>query len=88
MRYIKNYTDYILESKNNYNWSVFFLSILDYITNKKTRAKLEQLLIRDIFSNANDFLYTDDIKTYSQLPTSKKFDMIMDIKYNSYLVEE
>ena len=88
MRYIKNYTDYILESKINYNWNDFFLSILDDITDKKSRAKLEQLLVRDIFSNANEFLYTDDIKTYSQLPSIKKFDMLMDIKYNSYMVEE
>ncbi len=88
MRYIKNYTTYLFENKNTFNWSGLFTNMFEPITNKKHKAKLEQLLMRDIFSKANNFLDNDDKKIYPQLSTSKKFDMLMDIKYNQDMIGE
>ncbi len=88
MRYIKNYTTYLFENKNTFNWSELFTNMFEPITNKKHKAKLEQLLMRDIFSKANNFLDNDDKKIYPQLSTSKKFDVLMDIKYNPDMIGE
>ncbi len=87
MRYIKNFKEFlILEKKNIYQWSAFFNNILKDIVDVKKKEKVEQLLVKDIFNNANIIIDNDDKKEYSQSPTEKKFIFLMQQKYNGYMI--
>lgn len=96
MRYIKNYTEFLItENKiNDLKWNNFFLSFLSRIDEPEDRKgerkkfnKFIQILAKNIFTETGVLDETDK-KIYSNSNTTKRFNLLMDEKYNApfYLI--
>jgi hypothetical protein len=85
MKYFKKFEQFLLEKKNtDYEWSSFFVSQFESITDSAKLQKLQKFLLKDIFSSVSNnsiILSSDDKKIYSQSNTQKKFEILMKQEY-------
>ncbi len=94
MRYIKNYTSFLLEKKNiELPWCDFFNRNFRRVVGNNKEAKIEKLqkfLSKDIFNsvlNKSIILSDTDKKLYSQSNTIDKFAILMKSEYNNQMTD-
>ncbi len=85
MKFILNYTDYLLESKKSkFKFNVDAISTLtEYISDISKKDKVSQILLKDIFNNYKNFI---EDTTFPQKNTNDKIEIINDIPVRNKII--